>query len=135
MCLLTLKQVDVLVTNGGYGTIQQSLRAGVPMIVSGNGQDKLHTGTLINYRGFGIYHALPQVTPGLLTETFDKIMGNATYKYVVSCLSVLWDWVTDTELTRNRQRLDTIKKEYEKYNAVDVVEDTIKKVVNGELVF
>ena len=43
--------------------------------------------------------------------------------------------MTDTELTRNRQRLDAIKKEYETYNAVDVVEDTIKKVVDGELVF
>jgi hypothetical protein len=53
------------------------------MIVSGTGQDKLHTGTLINYRGFGIYHALPRVTPTLLTDTFDKIMGNDTYRYVV----------------------------------------------------
>ncbi|KAI4638204.1 hypothetical protein J4E93_010360 [Alternaria ventricosa] len=110
---LALPDIDVLVTNGGYGTIQQSLRAGVPMVVSGAGQDKSHTGTLINYRGFGIYHALPQVTPELLTETFDKIVGNETY----------------------RKRLDNVKKEYEKYNAVDVVEDTIKKVVNGELVF
>ena len=87
MTFANAKQVTVLVTNGGYGTVQQSLRAGVPMIVSGVGQDKLHTGTLINYKGFGIYHALPQVTPDLLTETFDEIMGNDTYRYVVSSLS------------------------------------------------
>lgn len=73
----------MLVTNGGYGTVQQSLRAGVPMIISGIGQDKLHTGALINYKGFGIYNALPQVTAELLTESFDKMMGNATYQYVL----------------------------------------------------
>lgn len=39
------------------------------------------------------------------------------------------------ELTKNRKKLDAVKKEYEKYNAVDVVEDTIKKVVDGDLAF
>lgn len=56
------------------------------MIISGIGQDKLHTGALINYKGFGIYNALPQVTAELLTESFDKMMGNATYQYVLLLL-------------------------------------------------
>lgn len=76
-----MRKVDVLVSNGGYGTVQQSLRAGVPMIISGVGQDKLHTGVLVNYTGFGIYHAMPQVTPELLTVAFDEIVKNATYRY------------------------------------------------------
>ncbi|KAL1792165.1 hypothetical protein ACET3X_009916 [Alternaria dauci] len=110
---LALPYVTVLVTNGGYGTVQQSLRAGVPMIVSGIGQDKLHTGALINYKGFGLYNAVPQVTAELLTETFDKIMSNGTY----------------------RERLGVLKKEYEKYNAVEIVDETIKQVLKGELTF
>jgi UDP:flavonoid glycosyltransferase YjiC (YdhE family) len=72
--------VDLLVTNGGYGTVQQSLCAGVPMIISGIGQDKLHTGSLINYTGFGIYHAVSQVTTELLKGAFEEIMENKTYK-------------------------------------------------------
>jgi UDP:flavonoid glycosyltransferase YjiC (YdhE family) len=91
--LLTRKQVTVLVTNGGYGTVQQSLRAGVPMIMSGVGQDKLHTGALINYKGFGIYHALPQVTAELLTDDFDKILGNQTYRYILFSFLLLQDCV------------------------------------------
>jgi UDP:flavonoid glycosyltransferase YjiC (YdhE family) len=75
--------VDVLVTSGGYGTVQQSLRAGVPMIVSGVGQDKLHTGTLVNYTGFGIYHAVSQTTTELLRGAFEEIIGHEMYRYVV----------------------------------------------------
>ncbi|KAG9186696.1 hypothetical protein G6011_09804 [Alternaria panax] len=110
---LALPYVTVLVTNGGYGTVQQSLRAGVPLIISGVGQDKLHTGALINYKGFGIYNALHQITAELLTETFDKIMGNETYS----------------------ERLGAVKKDYEKYNAVDIVDETIQQVLKGELTF
>jgi hypothetical protein len=39
------------------------------------------------------------------------------------------------KLTSNRKRLSAVKKEYEKYNAVDVVEDTIKQVIDGQLSF
>jgi hypothetical protein len=39
------------------------------------------------------------------------------------------------KLTNNRKRLGAVKKEYEKYNAVDVVEDTIKQVIDGQLSF
>jgi UDP:flavonoid glycosyltransferase YjiC (YdhE family) len=77
---LTPAQVSVLVTNGGFGTVQQSLRAGVPMIISGIGQDKLHTGTLINYTGVGIYHAVPQVTVQMLTDAFEELTSNKTYR-------------------------------------------------------
>ncbi|RAR11281.1 UDP-Glycosyltransferase/glycogen phosphorylase [Stemphylium lycopersici] len=108
---LALPYVDVLVTNGGYGTVQQSLRAGVPMIISGVGQDKLHTGVLVNYTGFGIYHAVHQVTPEFLTRAFDEIVKNATYS----------------------KRLRDVKKEYEKYNSVQVVNEMIQKAVRGEL--
>jgi hypothetical protein len=39
------------------------------------------------------------------------------------------------KLTQNRKRLDSVKREYGRYNAVDVVEDAIKQVVDGKLVF
>jgi hypothetical protein len=51
------------------------------MIISGIGQDKLHTGALINYTGVGIYHAVPQVTAQMLTDAFDEMIKNKRYRY------------------------------------------------------
>ena len=52
-----LPYVDVFVTNGGYGGIQQALRHGVPMVLAGETEDKIevtarvaHTGAAINLR-------------------------------------------------------------------------------------
>lgn len=77
---LALPDVDVLITNGGYGTVQQALRSGVPMIVSGVGQDKSHTGGIINYVGNGIYHAVHQTDATMLSEAFDEISRNQSYR-------------------------------------------------------
>ncbi|KAF1941841.1 UDP-Glycosyltransferase/glycogen phosphorylase [Clathrospora elynae] len=110
---LALPYVSVLISNGGYGTVQQSLSAGVPMILSGVGQDKLHTGTLVNYTGYGIYHAVSQASPQMLTDSFDEIMGNGTYSV----------------------NMKAVKKKYEEYNAVAIVDATVQKIVRGELTF
>jgi MGT family glycosyltransferase len=52
-----LPHVDVLVTNGGYGGIQQALSHGVPLVLAGETEDKIevnarvaHTGAAINLR-------------------------------------------------------------------------------------
>jgi UDP:flavonoid glycosyltransferase YjiC (YdhE family) len=52
---LVLPHVDVLVTNGGYGGIQQALSHGVPLVLAGETEDKIevnarvaHTGAAIN---------------------------------------------------------------------------------------
>jgi UDP:flavonoid glycosyltransferase YjiC (YdhE family) len=54
---LVLPHVDVLVTNGGYGGIQQALSHGVPIVLAGETEDKIevnarvaHTGAAINLR-------------------------------------------------------------------------------------
>lgn len=77
---LALPQVDVLITNGGYGTIQQALRSGVPMIVSGVGQDKSHTGGTVNYVGNGIYNAVHQTDAKMLSTAFEEILKNQSYR-------------------------------------------------------
>jgi UDP:flavonoid glycosyltransferase YjiC (YdhE family) len=81
-----ITQVSVLITNGGYGTVQQALRAGVPMIVSGVGQDKSHTGALINYIGNGIYNAVHQTDAKMLSGAFEEILKNQSYRYSASYL-------------------------------------------------
>ncbi|KAH5543326.1 hypothetical protein HBI51_029340 [Parastagonospora nodorum] len=107
---LALPYVDVLITNGGYGTIQQGLRAGVPMIVSGVGQDKSHTGGIINYVGVGIYNAVYKTNPKMIADSFDEILNNASY----------------------RETSKRLAKEYEKYDAVEIADETIQQVLRGE---
>ncbi|KAF2623679.1 glycosyltransferase family 1 protein [Macroventuria anomochaeta] len=108
---LALPEVDVLITNGGYGTIQQSLRAGVPLIVTGVAQDKSHTGALINYIGNGIYNAVHETSPEMLSGAFEEILRNQSY----------------------RAKAEAIAKEYEKYNAVEIVDKEIQRVLEGKL--
>lgn len=79
---LALPYVDVLISNGGFGTVQQGLKAGTPMLLSGVGQDKSQTGGIINYVGCGIYHAVPQVDPEALEKSLDELLRNQTYRYV-----------------------------------------------------
>lgn len=51
------------------------------MIVSGVGQDKSHTGALINYVGVGIYNAVHQTNAEMLRDAFEELLKNQTYRY------------------------------------------------------
>jgi hypothetical protein len=50
------------------------------MIVSGVGQDKTHTGGIINYVGTGIYNAVHETSPKMIGDAFDEILKNETYR-------------------------------------------------------
>jgi hypothetical protein len=54
------------------------------MIVSGVGQDKAHTGGIINYIGNGIYNAVHQVDEKMIGDAFEKMMQNGSFRYVES---------------------------------------------------
>lgn len=54
------------------------------MIVSGVGQDKTHTGGIINYIGNGIYNAVPKVDSKMIGDAFEEILKNGSYRYVES---------------------------------------------------
>lgn len=52
-----MPHADLLVTNGGYGGLQQALRFGVPLVIAGESEDKTevaaraaHTGTAVNLK-------------------------------------------------------------------------------------
>ena len=129
-------QVSVLISNGGYGTVQQALRAGIPMIFSGVGQDKLHTGALIEWSGVGIYHAVPQVTSAMVSDAFEKILSNESYRYVEPHSISLWQrwlhFLVLVRLTTRREKSKAMAEQFEQYNAIEVVDSTIQKVLRGD---
>ncbi|APU14675.1 glycosyltransferase [Actinoalloteichus fjordicus] len=49
-----LPHVDVLVSNGGYGGVQQALRHGVPMVLAGDTEDKIEVGAKAAWAGAAV---------------------------------------------------------------------------------
>lgn len=49
-----LPKVDVIVTNGGYGTVQRAVCAGVPLVVAGSTEDKPEVAARVQWSGAGI---------------------------------------------------------------------------------
>ena len=51
---LLLPHADVMVTNGGYGGVQQALANGVPLVVAGDSEDKPEVAARVQWSGAGI---------------------------------------------------------------------------------
>lgn len=49
-----LPLVDVIVTNGGYGGVQQALAHGVPIVVAGQTEDKVEVSARVGWSGAGV---------------------------------------------------------------------------------
>jgi UDP:flavonoid glycosyltransferase YjiC (YdhE family) len=49
-----LPKVDVVVTNGGYGTVNQALALGIPLVVAGLTEDKAEVSARVAWSGTGI---------------------------------------------------------------------------------
>lgn len=74
-----LRHADVLVTNGGYGTVTRALSEGVPMIVAGEGADKAEVALRVEYAGSGINMGTGCPTPEALHEAVEAILGDKGY--------------------------------------------------------
>lgn len=57
-----LPRTDVMVTNGGYGGVQQALAHGIPLVVAGAQQDKAEVAARVRWSGTGI--TTRTLTPG-----------------------------------------------------------------------
>ncbi|MFJ4045929.1 glycosyltransferase [Microbacterium sp. NPDC089987] len=62
---LLLAKTDVMVTNGGYGGVQQALAHGTPLVVAGRTEDKVEVCARVGWSGAGI--DLRTQTPGAPT--------------------------------------------------------------------
>ena len=61
---LFLPHVDVMVTNGGYGGVQQALADGVPLVVAGDSEDKPEVAARVQWSGAGINLHTGRPSPG-----------------------------------------------------------------------
>ncbi|WP_102142397.1 nucleotide disphospho-sugar-binding domain-containing protein [Mycobacterium hubeiense] len=75
-----LPKVDVMVTNGGYGAVQQALSAGVPLVVAGNTEDKPEVAARVAWTGAGINLKTGTPTPAAVRSAVRKVLNDGRYR-------------------------------------------------------
>jgi UDP:flavonoid glycosyltransferase YjiC (YdhE family) len=82
-----LPKIDVLVTNGGYGTVNQALSFGVPLVSAGLTEDKADVNTRIAWAGVGINLATQNPTPAALRGAVRSVLVNPEYRSRAAALA------------------------------------------------
>jgi UDP:flavonoid glycosyltransferase YjiC (YdhE family) len=75
-----LPKVDALVTNGGYGTVNQALSFGIPIVAAGQTEDKADVSARIAWFGVGIDLKTDEPTPPALREAIRAVLGQPSYR-------------------------------------------------------
>ncbi|KAH7413707.1 hypothetical protein DE146DRAFT_749908 [Phaeosphaeria sp. MPI-PUGE-AT-0046c] len=88
---LLLPLIDVLVNNGGYGAVIQSLTAGIPMVVAGKGQDKAITNSILEMKELGVNLGKMDPSVDEIREGVTKVLGNKMYKQNAMAMSRRFD--------------------------------------------
>ena len=78
--LEVLPKVDVFVTNGGYGAVNQALGMGVPLVVAGETEDKAFVAARVAWTGAGINLETSRPTPEQIRDAVLKVMQHETYR-------------------------------------------------------
>lgn len=103
-----LPHADVLVTNGGFGAVQQALRHGVPMVAAGLSEEKKENNVRLAATGAAIDLATDRPAAVDVRRAVDSILNTRSYK-------------------ENAQRLAT---EYAKHNALEEMEKAISELTD-----
>ena len=74
-----LPQIDLLITNGGFGGVLQALTHGVPLLVAGDSEEKPEIAARIAHAGVGIDLATGQPDATLIAAAASEILGNRAY--------------------------------------------------------
>jgi hypothetical protein len=75
-----LPKVDVLVTNGGYGSVNQALSFGIPLVSAGLTEDRAEVNACIAWSGAGINLATSEPTPEALRDAVRSVLDKPDYR-------------------------------------------------------
>ena len=75
-----LPDVDVLVAFASYGTVTQALSHGVPMVVTGIGEDKPEVGARVAWTGSGVYLRTDYASAEEVGSAVEQVLSNGTYR-------------------------------------------------------
>jgi len=72
--------VDVMVTNGGYGGTQWALAKGIPLVVSGDTEDKMEVAARVEWSGVGINLRKQRPSPDEVRDAVIEVLNNPVYR-------------------------------------------------------
>lgn len=75
-----LPQVNVMVTNGGYGGVQFALAHGVPLVVAGATEEKPEIAMRVTWSGAGINLKTGSPTPEQIRTAVHEVLANPHYR-------------------------------------------------------
>ncbi len=102
------KHTDVLVSNAGYGTVQQALFCGVPMVLAGVGEDKPETCARAAWAGVAVNLKCLRPTVKQLQGAVDQVLTGQDF----------------------RVRGQELAEEYRQYDTIAEIEAAIQQVSN-----
>jgi MGT family glycosyltransferase len=82
-----LPRADVFVTNGGYGSVNQAMSFGVPLVTAGLTEDKADVNARVAWSGVGIDLATNEPTPQALREAIRTVLDEPTYRSRASAMA------------------------------------------------
>jgi UDP:flavonoid glycosyltransferase YjiC (YdhE family) len=82
-----LPKVDVFVTNGGYGSVNQAMSFGIPLVTAGLTEDKADVNARVAWSGVGIDLATNQPTPQALREAVRTVLDKPNYRSRASLMA------------------------------------------------
>jgi UDP:flavonoid glycosyltransferase YjiC (YdhE family) len=82
-----LPRVDVFVTNGGYGSVNQAMSLGIPLVTAGLTEDKADVNARVAWSGVGIDLATNEPTPQALREAIRTVLDKPNYRSRASLMA------------------------------------------------
>jgi MGT family glycosyltransferase len=82
-----LPKVDVFVTNGGYGSVNQAMSFGIPLVTAGITEDKADVNARVAWSGVGIDLATNQPTPQALRDAVRTVLDTPNYRSRASLMA------------------------------------------------
>ena len=81
-----LPHVDVMVTNGGFGGVQNALAHGVPLVIAGASEDKMEVAARLEHVGAGINLRTKKPTPEAIRAAVLQVLSDPAYQQNASRL-------------------------------------------------
>jgi UDP:flavonoid glycosyltransferase YjiC (YdhE family) len=75
-----MSEIDLLITNGGYGTVNMAISHGIPIISAGLTEDKEEVSAHVQWSGAGIDLRANQATPEAIKHAVDEIFTQPRYR-------------------------------------------------------
>lgn len=75
-----LPHVDLMVSNGGFGSVQLAIAYGIPLVVAGMSEDKKEVTAHVGWSGVGMNLRTNRPTTKSIAEAVERVLGEPTFR-------------------------------------------------------